>query len=147
MVLGLVDIHCVEASWQLSHRLYALSEAHVCEVNRTLDTWSRSSKDDFNKIVNSLKMLGENRRVSAPKRVVDLRNTFPDLLELKAPVCHSRIFFFYQALSEGAIECAICTSCFWKKDDDSKRHRPQHEAMQRAFDLMQRFRKERGLLQ
>lgn len=147
MVLALVDIPCVKASWQLSHRLYALSEADVCEVNRTLDTWSRSSKPNYNKIVNSLRMLGENRRLALPVRVVDLRKTFPGLFELKAPACHSRIFFFYQALPEERLECAICTSCYWKTRGDSGNHRPQNEAMQRAYGMMERFREERGLVQ
>lgn len=145
-VLELVDIYCVEASWQLFHRLYALSEANECEVNKTLDAWSRSSRPDCNKIVNSLKMIGENRRLTAPMRVVDLRNAFPDLLELKAPKIHSRIFFFYQALPAETLECAICTSCYWKTRGDSNNHKPQQEAMQKAFKLMLRFREEKGLV-
>jgi len=134
----LVDIPWVEKEWQTAHRIKALSIDGRCEVLDFLSSWETDSYKHFKKIMLSARMISGNHRIKNKNRVKDCVN-HKGLLELKAPNCKARLFFFYRTI--GSIEeLVVCTGGYWKSRGDTNRtKKKQDKAMRRAKERMLAF--------
>lgn len=113
MKIALVDITCVKREWQTEHRIKALSIDERSPALDALAEWSRDNQRDFKRLMRSIKLVCENKRVRNPKYIKKSDNAaHGDVYEIRADKGMPRLFCFY---SGGTSEIVICTHGWGKK--------------------------------
>jgi phage-related protein len=113
MCITLRDIAVVKPEWQTVHKIKALEINGRCPALAMLAEWAQDNKDDFKKLMKSIKLVCQNKRVINQKHVKKSSNpAHCGIYEIRADKGKPRLFFFY---SNGAEEIVICTHGWDKK--------------------------------
>lgn len=113
MNVVLADITCVKREWQTVHRIKALEIDGRSPALDALADWSRNNQRDFKRLMRSIKLVCQNKRVLNPKYVKKSNNPkHGDVYEIRADKGLPRLFSFYR---QGSDEIVICTHGWGKK--------------------------------
>lgn len=129
-MIRLADIIHVPLDWQSVHAIKAYEENDRSEVIEALELWQDRRPEEYKKIMRSIKMGCENKRVTLPKFVKQDSSGRP-VFEFRADRLDARIYFFYAWVNNR--ELIVCTNASCETDHGGKRQR-------REFDRTENLR-------
>ena len=95
------------------HRIRLLQVGKRCEVLGSLKEWAKSSRDDYDRIVNGLRRIAENE--DRPQLNTIRRVGSEEIVEVKGG--NARLFYFYDNDSGYTV---VCVGTFWIGHGDKR---------------------------
>ena len=118
MNVALVDIACIKSEWQTVHRIKALEIEGKSPALDALAYWIRNNQRDFKRLMRSIKLVCQSKRVLNPKYIKKSDNPkYGNVYEIRADKGLPRLFSFYSQVSD---EIVICTHGWNKKSSHAQ---------------------------
>jgi len=108
MNFELVDIPGFIQPASSTWKIKALQINGISPTLVALDQWQKNHAKDYKQIINVMKQVAVNFRVTNPKQVKKTSNPkkYGNIYEMRAHTNNARLFFFYDPTNENIVVCA-----------------------------------------